>query len=167
MATLTVWKFPAADAAGAALDKLGELQEQQIITIQDAATVMWKEGAKRPKTKQAVNLTGFGALDGAFWGLLFGVLFFVPLIGMAIGAAMGALTGSLSDIGIDDDFIDSCREKITPGTSALFLLSENAVVDKVQAAFADQPMELIASNLSEAQEAQIQNVFGGGDTNDD
>ena len=69
----------------------------------DAATVTWPEGKKSPKTKQAVNLTGSGALDGAFWGMLFGLLFFVPFFGMAIGAAMGALGGHFADYGIDDD----------------------------------------------------------------
>ena len=58
--------------------------------------------------------------------MLFGLIFFVPFLGMAIGAAMGALTGSMMDVGIDDDFIKASREKITPGTSALFLLSNDA-----------------------------------------
>ena len=72
-----------------------------------------------------------GALGGAFWGFLFGLLFFIPLFGMAIGAAMGALAGSMGDVGIDDQFINEVREKITPGTSALFLMTQNAVEDKL------------------------------------
>ena len=47
----------------------------------------------------------------------------MPLLGLAIGAATGALMGSLTDAGISDKFIQSVREKVTPGTSALFLLS--------------------------------------------
>jgi uncharacterized membrane protein len=54
----------------------------------------------------------------------------VPMLGLAIGAATGALAGSLSDVGIDNDFIDSVRQKVTPGTSALFLLSSGAVIDR-------------------------------------
>ena len=42
---------------------------------------------------------------------------------MAVGAAAGALAGSLADYGIDDDFIKNVREKVTEGTSALFLLT--------------------------------------------
>ena len=87
-------------------------------------------GAKRPTTRQLHNLASAGALGGAFWGLLFGLLFFVPLLGMAIGAAAGALSGSLTDVGIDDDFIKRTREEITPGTSALFVMSADAVLDK-------------------------------------
>ena len=75
-------------------------------------------------------------MGGAFWGLLFGLIFFVPLLGAAIGAASGALSGSLRDVGIDDSFINRVRDRVTPGTSALFLMSSDAVVDKVKDAFA-------------------------------
>lgn len=91
--------------------------------------------------------------------LLFGLLFFVPLLGMAVGAAAGALGGSLSDVGIDDEFIASVRQKVTPGTSALFLLSSDAVLDKVRDAFAGTNAELIHTNLSSEQEAQLRDVF--------
>src|SRR5215211_6599203 len=76
-------------------------------------------------------MTGGGAAFGALWGFLFGLIFFVPLLGMAIGAGMGALGGSLADFGIDDDFIKQVRERVTPGTSALFALTSEATVDRV------------------------------------
>lgn len=50
--------------------------------------------------------------------------------------------------------------KVTEGTSALFLMSENAVVDRVAEAFAGVPMELIQTNLSTEQEAQLRTAFG-------
>jgi uncharacterized membrane protein len=103
---------------------------------------------------------GAGALGGAFWGLLFGILFFVPILGMAVGAAAGALGGSLADAGIDDDFIASVKAKVTPGTSALFLLSSDAVMDKVKDAFANGPHgELISTNLSKDEEAKLREAF--------
>jgi Protein of unknown function (DUF1269) len=61
-----------------------------------------------------------GAAMGGLWGLRFGLLFFAPVLGVAVGTAAGALTRSLTDVGIDDGFIRSVREKVTPGTSALF-----------------------------------------------
>ena len=91
--------------------------------------------------------------------MLFGLLFFIPLLGMAIGAAMGALAGSLSDVGIDDDFIKRTREEITPGTSALFLMSSGAVQDKVRDAFRGQHAELVTTNLSDDQERALREVF--------
>jgi uncharacterized membrane protein len=160
MASLTVWKFDTSDGADQALAKVESLSKQQLITVQDAAVVSWPEGAKKPKTRQAANLAGIGALQGAFWGMLFGLLFFIPFFGLAVGAAMGALAGHFADYGIDDDFIKGVRDKVTEGTSALFLLTEQATVDKVTDAFKDTKMELIQSNLTAEQEAQLKEAFG-------
>lgn len=160
MATLTVWKFPDALGADRAEATLESLQKQELITVHDAAIVSWPEGAKKPKTHQLNSLTMAGALGGSFWGLLFGLIFFVPLLGLAIGAATGALSGSLSDVGIDDDFIRDVRDQITPGTSALFVMTSDAVQDKVRAAFEGQQMELISTNLSNEQEQALRQAFG-------
>jgi uncharacterized membrane protein len=159
MATLTVWKFATPLGAEQAEHTLERLSKQELIKIHDAAIVSFPEGAKKPKTRQLNNLTGAGALGGSFWGLLFGLIFFVPLLGMAIGAGMGALAGSFGDVGIDDDFIKTMREQITPGTSALILMSSDAVIDKVQDAFDGQPAELLQTNLSAAEEAKLREVF--------
>jgi uncharacterized membrane protein len=159
MTTLTVFKFPSTDGAQEMLNKIYALQNQELITVVDAATVTWPEDKKSPKTKQAVNLTGAGALDGAFWGMLFGFLFFVPFFGLAVGAAMGALGGHYADYGIDDDFIKRVREEVTPGTSALFLMTTNAVVDRVVEEFKGSNFELISSNLSKEQEEQLRTAF--------
>jgi uncharacterized membrane protein len=159
MATLTVWKFDSVDGAERATETLRSLQKQELISVHDAAIVSWTQGKKKPKTRQLSGLPGGGALGGAFWGLLFGLLFFVPLLGMAVGAAMGALAGSMTDVGIDDDFISSVRQSVTPGTSALFVMTSDAVQDRVQEAFAGQDMELLATNLSSEEEARLREVF--------
>ena len=159
MATLTVWKFRTAGGADEALHTMERLQKEELINVHDGAVVTWPEGAKKPKTRQLANMTGAGAFGGAFWGLLFGLIFFVPILGMAVGAAMGALTGSLADVGIDDDFIRQARDKVTPGTSALFLMTSDAVEDKVRDAFEGMDMELIRTNLSNEQEQQLRDAF--------
>ncbi|HKY67141.1 MAG TPA: DUF1269 domain-containing protein, partial [Acidimicrobiales bacterium] len=122
-------------------------------------TVSWPADKKRPKTRQLESLVGAGALSGSFWGLLFGLIFFVPLLGMAVGAAAGAIGGSMADVGVDDDFIESVKAKVTPGTSALFVLSSDAVLDRVHEAFAGQRPELIQSDLSGEQEGKLREVF--------
>jgi monoterpene epsilon-lactone hydrolase len=162
MATLTVWKFDNPTGAGEALRKLQRLQKQQLIDIQDAAVVEWQPGEKKPKTRQAVSLTGAGALSGAFWGMLFGLLFFIPFIGLAVGAVLGGLAGRLSDYGIDDDFIKSVRDQVTEGTSALFLLTVtgSATVDKLQDELKGKMGSLIKSSLTNEQEAKLREVFG-------
>ncbi|WP_406656468.1 DUF1269 domain-containing protein [Methanolobus sp. ZRKC2] len=157
--TLTVLKFHTADGAEQALEVVEDLSKQQLVTLQDAAIVTWPEGKKKPKTRQLSSMTGTGALGGAFWGLLFGLLFFVPIFGMVVGAAFGALAGSMADVGISDEFIKSVRSKVTEGTSALFLMTSDVVMDKVVEAMKDMDFELIASNLSEEQEEKLREAF--------
>jgi uncharacterized membrane protein len=159
MSSLTVWKFQTPFGAEAALQKLEGLQTQGLIQVQDAAVVSWEAGRKKPKTEQMHDTKKGGALGGGFWGLLFGLIFFIPILGLAIGAATGALLGSLADVGISDSFIKTVRDKVTPGTSALFLLSSDAVMDKVQREFEGTEAELISTNLSEAQEAKLREAM--------
>lgn len=160
MATLTVWRFDTPDGAERAISTLEGLQKQELVKVHDGAIVSWEAGKKKPKTRQLASTTTAGALGGSFWGLLFGLLFFVPLLGMAVGAAAGALGGALTDVGIDDDFIASVRDKVTPGTSALFVMTSDAVLDKVKDAFEGSKAELLHTNLSNEDEARIREVFG-------
>jgi uncharacterized membrane protein len=159
MATLTVWKFNDAYGADKAESVLQQLAKQELIQLHDAAVVTWAEGAKKPKTHQLASTTGAGAAGGAFWGLLFGLIFFIPLLGMAVGAAAGALGGAMVDVGIDDDFIKRVRTELTPGTSALFVLSSDAVIDKVREAFTGVDAELLTTNLSHEEEERLREVF--------
>jgi uncharacterized membrane protein len=159
MATLTAWAFPGVYDAENASQRLQQLQAQELIKIEDAAVVSWEEGKKKPKTKQLSNMTATGALGGTFWGMLFGLIFFVPLLGAAVGAAVGAAAGAMTDVGIDDSFINGVKDRVTPGTSALFVLSSEAVIDRIKDVFADSQAELIASNLSAEQEAKLREVF--------
>jgi uncharacterized membrane protein len=92
--------------------------------------------------------------------MLFGLIFFIPFFGLAVGAAMGALSGKFADYGIDDNFIKQTREKVTEGTSALFLLTSGAVMDKVAEAVKGQKFEIISTNLSKEQEDQLRATLG-------
>ncbi|MFI5717302.1 DUF1269 domain-containing protein [Nocardia sp. NPDC051750] len=157
--TLTVWKFPTETGADTAVATLQDLRRRKLITLHDAAVVSWPAEAHKPKTRQLHNLPGIGALGGTFWGLLFGILFFIPLVGAVVGAGMGAVAGALTDIGIDDKFIKELRDRITPGTSALFVLTSNAVLDRVHDEFRGQSPELISTNLSHEQEAKLRRAF--------
>lgn len=158
MSNLVVLSFKSEDEAPAFLDKVAELQKQQLIHIDDAATAIRHENGK-VKVKQANSLVGAGALGGAFWGMLFGLLFFVPFLGVAIGAATGALFGKASDYGINDDFIKKVSDSITPGTSAAFLLVSDAKMDKVVEALKPYGGEIIHTSLSNEQELQLKEAF--------
>jgi uncharacterized membrane protein len=160
MATLSVLKFPTADGAQQMESTLLELHKQHVIEVQDAAIVTWPQGKKRPKTQQLHSLTGQGALMGAFWGMLFGLIFVVPFFGLTVGAAIGALSSKFADYGIDDNFIKQMREKVTEGTSALFLLTSGSVQDKVVEAMKDQTFVIIMTNLPKAKEDELRAAFG-------
>ena len=131
-----------------------------MITLEDAAVVSWPQGNKKPTTRQLHSMAGTGALGGAFWGFLFGLIFFVPFLGAAIGAGMGALTGSMADVGIDDDFINQVRDKVTEGTSALFALTSGATApERVIDELRQYDFEIISTNLPEEQEKKLREAF--------
>jgi uncharacterized membrane protein len=135
------------------------MDSQGIIQVHDAAVVTWEPGKNKPKTRELRDMKKAGALSGTFWGMLFGLLFFVPLLGAAMGAAVGALSGSMSDVGISDEFIRSVRDQVTPGTSALFLLTSAAVPDRVAEAMRQHKFEIVATNLSREDEQRLRSVF--------
>lgn len=159
MAALTVWKFPSPDGAAIALGELEDMQRTRLIRVLDVAVVTWDEGKRKPRTQELRSQGKADALGGVFWGLLFGLIFFIPLLGLAIGAATGALIGSMADLGISDAFIREVREKVTPGSSALFLISSDAVIDRVAARLFDTGVELISADLSGDQEARLREAF--------
>jgi uncharacterized membrane protein len=163
MATFTVLKFNTGVGAEIALETLKRLQQQQLIVLHDAALVSWPRGARKPKTKHLAHLAGKGALDGAFWGFLFGLIFFVPLLGAAFGAAVGGLVGHFSQGSIDESFIRQMRQSLVEGTSALFLLTSQEVVDRVTDALQGMGLEIVSTNLSNEAETRLRAIFADDD----
>lgn len=159
MATMSALRFKDQEGAQRMLKTLGELQRQHLITVLDAATVQRRPDG-RVKIEQANNLVGAGALGGAFWGMLIGLLFFMPWMGMAIGSITGALAGKFSDIGIDDAFIKEVGDKVRPGDSVLFLLTTDAVRDRVVDAVRGEEFEILHTNLSAEDERALREAFG-------
>ena len=162
METVTVLKFSTPVGADDALVRIEELQKQHLILLHDAAIVSWPAGEKSPRTSQLIDLVGNGALSGMGWGLVFGMMFFTPLFGMALGAAFGAVAGAFRDYGIDDDFIKRVRSQVTEGTSALFLMTSKAVIDRVAEALHDLKFEIIATNLSKEQDEKLRKALDQG-----
>ena len=161
MNTLTAWKFHDPGGAEQALERLQALASEGLISVDDAALITWPTSRRRPHMRELGSLTGPGALWGGGCGMVFGLIFAAPLAGLAAGAGAGAVAGSLADRGIDDDFVAKVRERVTPGTSALFLLSHGAVVGRVAAEMADLDMELVRSNLDPDQERRLRAALVG------
>ena len=160
MSSLVVLSFDDMDGAEAMRDRMYDLQKRELIKLEDAAVVVRNEDG-RAKVKQAHSLVGAGALGGAFWGMLIGLLFFAPWLGMLAGATAGALSGKLGDIGIDDDFIKEVRDSIEPGNSALFLLSREAKLERIEQELSDfeYPFEILDTNLSPEDDERLRETF--------
>ena len=158
MSSLVVLAFETMDGAEQVRDKLYDLQKRELIKLEDAAVVVRNEKG-RAKVKQAHSLVGAGALGGAFWGMLIGLLFLAPWLGLIAGAASGALAGKLGDIGIDDSFIKEVSDAIEPGNSALFLLVQEAQMERIVDEMSEFEFEIIETNLSPEDETQLRETF--------
>ena len=159
MSELVVVAFENVTEADQLMDKLGKLQKERLITLDDAAVVVRKQDGN-VKVKQAHNLVGSGAVGGAFWGMLIGLLFLAPWLGLAIGAVSGALAGKLTDVGIDDNFIKEVGATIKPGNSAAFLLVRESTPDKVLDELKGFNGTVLKTSLSKENEAKLKVAFG-------
>ena len=158
--SLSVWTFGTSEGAGDAAEWLYQAADRRSRFLPDAAVVWWDEEGPKPQGRRLVVPGGQGALGTAFWELLFGLVFSVPLLGAALGAARGAIPGALSGVGISDTFINRIRDEVTPGTSALFIVSTGEVVDTVRDTLGGQGVEaLVSAPLSDDQEAALRAIF--------
>ncbi|MEU5866516.1 MULTISPECIES: DUF1269 domain-containing protein [unclassified Nonomuraea] len=154
MSNLIAIAYPDVQTAMSVRDRLGQMQKENLIKLEDAAVVERRQDGKI-KLHQATSLAGAGAAGGALWGGLIGLLFLMPLLGMALGAAGGAVGGALADTGVNDDFMRELATKLEPGTAALFLLVVQSTPDKVIPEIAQYGGHILQTSLSHEQEEQL------------
>jgi uncharacterized membrane protein len=155
MADLIAIVYPEEGKAVEVLEKLKDLSVRHLISLEDAVYVT-KNTEGKVKLHHSADLTGEGAVFGAFWGLLIGLIFFMPLGGMIIGAIAGAIGGRLADFGIDDNFARSLSKEMTPGSSAIFMLVQKVTADKVAPELAKYGGKIMYTSLSKKAEAKLQ-----------
>lgn len=158
MGCLLIFDFANQTGATQMIADVKSLQEQRLLTIADAATLLHQLDSK-VKVRQVNSLVGEGALGGAFWGVLVGLLFMMPWMGLAIGAVTGAVVGKFSDYGIDDRFLKKVGAVIEPGHSALFLVVEKMNEDKVFLQLARHQATVLRTNLSMEEETRLRSAF--------
>jgi uncharacterized membrane protein len=134
MSSLTAWRFTSTEGADDAVLRLKRLDEQDLIDVQDAAVIRWPQYASAPLTHEHVTRQG---------------------------SAFSSIAKKITHSNIDSSTVDSVKGDLTPGTSALVLLSESATVGTVANAFEGQSLELIRSDLSVQEEDQVRRTFGG------
>ncbi|MFI5693599.1 DUF1269 domain-containing protein [Kribbella sp. NPDC051586] len=161
MTAFTVWKFDSPDGAEHAAAVLKGCERDGLVKIDDHAVVSWPEGASHPTTKQTHEETWRGTGWGALWGVLLGALFFVPVIGGVAGAAIGAIAKTTEGAGITKEQLHKIRTEVTPGSSALFVVTEQGDLDRVGERFHGMHDKLIDTNLTQAEREELYETFGG------
>jgi uncharacterized membrane protein len=161
MTAFTVWKFDDPKGAEHAASVLKGCEQDGLVKILDHAVVSWPEGASHPDTTQGHEETWRGTGWGALWGVLLGALFFVPVIGGVAGAAIGAIAKTTQDAGITKEQLHKIRTEVTPGTSALFAVTEQGDLDRVGERFHGMHSKLIDTNLTDAERQVLLETFGG------
>lgn len=155
MRTLIVVSYPNETQASEERVKFLKMQKSYLVDLEDAVVVTRKQDGK-VKLHQLYNLAATGALGGGFWGALIGLIFLNPLLGFVVGVGAGAVGGALSDVGINDNFMKQLGEKLKPGSSALFVLTDSEITDKVLAELRGSGGEIIQSSLSHEDEDRLQ-----------
>ncbi len=160
MATLVAIGYPDQQTAEQARQTVRELESELIIQADQVASISRDlDGKYHIHTTHGGASAGGGEVWGGFWGLLFGVLFLIPFAGLALGAGMGALFGHLGQKGIDKAFQEQVREYLKPGTSALFMVIEQATPDKAIAALQQYGGTVIKTSLSEEDTQRLQEAL--------
>ena len=161
MTTFTVWKFETPDGAAHAAQVLKDAEADGLVKIDDHAIMTWPLGADKPETHHKHDDSTRGAAWGALWGVLGGALFAIPVAGAIAGVAIGALAKSTEGTGITKDDLARIRTEVVEGTSALFLVTEDADLDKLGERFRFNTT-LITTNLTDVERDTLLETFGGG-----
>jgi len=151
MTAFTVWKFEDPDGADRTAHILRNAEVDKLVKIEDHAVVRWPVGESRPTTTHSHDQNWRGAGWGSVFGLLIGTLFFIPVIGGIAGAALGALSKASEDTGIPKEQLEKIRTEVTPGTSALFLVTEQGNLDRLGERLRGMKGALIATNLTDGE----------------
>ena len=160
MTAFTVWKFETLDGAEKAAKTLRSAAQDKLVVIDDLAVLEWPAGDKEPKIHH--HGPGHkGAAIGGLGGLVLGAAFLVPLIGLASGAAIGAMANKYRSVGITEEQIEEIRAEVKEGSSALFVITQSANMDRLGERFLGTRMKLIQTNLTEAERANLYETFGG------
>jgi uncharacterized membrane protein len=141
---LTVWTFPAAEAARRALDILRSLQHKARITIHDAAVIEWPHDRREPETREFHHIEAGGGRS-RIWSGLFGALFSVE----------GVISRRFRDLGVDDRLLAEMRARIQPETSLLLVLTTGGFVRDLEPSFVEFDMTLVYTTFPETSHRRL------------
>ncbi|SNY34829.1 DUF1269 domain-containing protein [Paractinoplanes atraurantiacus] len=97
-----------------------------------------------------------GARCGAWWPARSS---WCRSVGGVVGAAVGALSKATEAAGITKEQLTKIRTEVTEGTSALFLVTEHADLDRLGERFHGTHSTLIATNLTDDERNVLLGTF--------
>jgi uncharacterized membrane protein len=160
MTAFTVWQFDTPEGAAHAVVLLQQAERENFVKILDHAVATWPPGADHPTTEHGHDDTWRGAGWGAFWGLLVGAMVTIPVLGIAAGAGLGALAKATEKLGISEDQLATIGRELTPGTSALFLVTQEGDLDHLGERMRGMHMKLVETNLTDAERSMVTEALG-------
>lgn len=164
MADLIAIAYPDEATAERAAEEARRLAHDLLIQP-DAIAVVVRDSEGKIHVHTTHHHQGIGATTwGMFWGLCFGALFFIPVFGLAIGTGLGVLMHKMHNAGIDREFQEQVREKVQPGTSALFLILDRASPEATIAALHEYGGTVLTSPLNEDGERELHEALHGSQT---
>jgi uncharacterized membrane protein len=134
MTALTVWRYDTPFGAEAGAVRLKSLAERKVLTVHDAITIAWMPQAREPVIGHLKHSTAATAGKGSVLGGLVGMVVLAPLAGAAVGAGIATAAARLRKSGIDDEFVKELGSQLTPGSSALLVLSSDGNLDELRPA---------------------------------
>lgn len=141
---------------------LCQMEEEGVIEIGDAV-VATRNAKGKVRLHQSLPLVAAGSALGSLSGMLLGMLVLNPLFGSIAGAAIGATAAAFGDAGIDDAFMKSLGETLTPGSSALFVVVRKSQPEQVLEwlkPFAGRS-KILQCNMSAENEVLLRNLLEG------
>jgi uncharacterized membrane protein len=146
MNQLVVVSFDNVDAARAALASLRDLERRGQMSFEDTAIVSRDPDGTTHVKNEASGTTEAAAVVGGIIGAFASFVF--PVVGIAIGAAAGAAVGASLGTGVEGSFVDEVKAKLTPGRSALFLVTKAVNADALVGALRPFEGEVMQTTLS-------------------
>lgn len=158
MATLVVIGYADQGVAEAARKSVQELEDELTIEAGHVASIARDvEGRYHAHISHSGAFASGGVDWGGFWGAVFDLLFSVPSASLALSSGTGVLLG---EEGSSRAFQDQVRERVKPGTSALFILVERDPPDKAVGSLARYGGAMIKASFSDAEFERLREALG-------
>jgi uncharacterized membrane protein len=137
------------------------MQKERLVEL-DEVVVAVRETTGKIILHHTSHLTLPCALTGGFLGTLVGVILLNPVfavLGLAAGTALGASACSLTDLGVDEKFVQDLGEHLKPGTSALFALVKGGGADKVVEKVNESGGRVFQTSLAHTDQTKLQDAL--------